>query len=55
MKSHNSSEEVAQPDTAIMELIEGNIIDHRTLNMFVGAVLALLEHDFQELELATRD
>jgi hypothetical protein len=34
---------------------ERNMIDHRTVDMIDGAVHEIMEHAFQDLELATRD
>jgi len=34
--------------------IEGNMIDHWTADMLDGTVHEIVEHNFQELELATR-
>jgi hypothetical protein len=35
--------------------IERNLIYHRIANMIDGTVHEIVEHDFQELKLATRD
>jgi hypothetical protein len=34
--------------------IEGNMIDHWTADMFDGTIHEIVEHNFQDLELATR-
>ena len=46
---------MVQPNIAAMELIERNMNDHRIANLIDGAVLEILEYDFQELELAMRN
>jgi hypothetical protein len=52
----NLTEEMVQPETAAVELldIEENMIDHRTVDMPDGTVNEIVEHNFQELEYATR-
>jgi len=47
---------VVQPQTAAVELldIEENMIDHWTADMLDDTVHEILEHNFKELELATR-
>jgi len=44
------------PEIAVVELldIEGNMIDHWTMDMPDGTVHKIVEHNFQVLELATR-
>jgi hypothetical protein len=46
---------VFQPDIAIVELIDRNMNDHITADMIDGAVHEIVEHEFQELELAMRN
>jgi hypothetical protein len=43
---------VVQPDSTVVELIERNMNDHITVDMIDGAVHEIVEHEFQELELA---
>jgi hypothetical protein len=47
-------EEVVQPDIAVVGLIERNMHDHRTADMIDVAVHEIVEHEFQDLELAMR-
>ena len=46
---------MVQPDIAVVELIKRNKNDHRTKDMINGTVHEIVEHDFQELELAMRN
>jgi hypothetical protein len=47
-------EEVDQPDIAVVGLIKRNIHDYRTADMIKVAVHEIVEHEFQDLELAIR-
>jgi TctA family transporter len=47
-------EEVVQPNIAIVGLIERNMYDHKTADMIDVAVHEIVEHKFQDLELAMR-
>jgi hypothetical protein len=45
-------EEVVQPNIAVVGLIERNMHDHRTADMIDVVVHEIMEHEFQDLELA---
>jgi hypothetical protein len=47
-------EEVVQPDIAVVGLIKKNMHDHRTADMIDVAIHEIVEHEFQDLELAKR-
>jgi hypothetical protein len=55
MSLQKIQEEVVQPGIAIVGLIERNIPDYRTANMIDVAVHEIVEHEFQDLELAISD
>ncbi len=46
---------MARPSTIVVELIERSMIGHRIVDMLVGVVLAMLEHDFEACEIAMRN
>ena len=45
---------MVQPDIAVVELIGRNMHDHKTADMIDVAVHEIVEHEFQDLELAMR-
>jgi hypothetical protein len=54
---HKIQEEVVQPNIAVVGLIERNMHMHdcRTIDMIDVAVHDIVEHEFQDLELAMWD
>jgi hypothetical protein len=54
MSLQKIQEEVDQPDIVVVGLIERNIHDYRTADMIEVAVHEIVEHEFQDLELAMR-
>ena len=45
---------MVQPDIVVVELIDRNMHDHKTADMIDVAVHEIMEHEFQDLELAMR-
>ena len=43
---------MVQLDVVVVELIERNMHDHKTIDMIDVAVHEIVEHEFQDLELA---
>jgi hypothetical protein len=54
MSLQKIQEEVVQPDLAVMGLIGRNMHDYKTVNMIEVVVHEIVEHEFQDLELAKR-
>ena len=45
---------MVQPNIVVVELIERNMHDHKTVDMIDVAVHEIVEHEFQDLELSMR-
>ena len=46
---------MVQLDIAVVEMIDRNMRDHKTVDMIDVAVHEIVEHEFQDLDLAMRE